>query len=105
MTFVAGFAGQQNTNVVTTPFIDNFSMPLAATEYSYSFPSNTRRFTIKNRTSGLIKMAYISGTSGSKYYSLDPGTSYTETDIGSPVITMYLQSGSAGQVLEIISWS
>lgn len=94
-----------NTNVVTTPHIDNFTLTNAATEYSYTFPANSRRFTIKNRSGGLVKFAYSAGESLTKYFSIEAGTTYDEFDLKVPLLTIYLQSPSAGQVLEIISWS
>lgn len=105
MSIVSGFAGSQNTDVVTIPFIDNLSVPVANVEVSYSLPINTRRFILKNRTGGLLKLSYSAGQSGVKWFSIEPGVSYAETNISKPTITIYLQSPSSNQVLEILSWS
>ena len=94
-----------NTDVVSTPFSDNFSMPLANTEYAYAFPDNTRRFMIQNRNVGIIKLSYTSGESGTNYFSLSGGVVYSERNIETTTITLYLQSPSANQLLEVISWS
>lgn len=105
MSIVSGFAGSQNTDVVTIPFIDNLSVPLANTEVSYTLPTNTRRFILKNRSSGMLKLSYTSGQSGVKWFSIEPGNSYSETNISKPSLTIYLQSPTANQILEILSWS
>jgi hypothetical protein len=94
-----------NTNVVTTAHIANFTMALAATEYPFTFPAKIRRFTIKNRGGSLIQFSYVAGQSGSVYFSIEPGTTYDEMDLKVDSLTIYLQSPSPGQVLEIISWS
>lgn len=102
---VTGIAGNTNTNVVATPTIDNFSMPLAGVEYSYTLPTGTRRFTLKNRTSGLVKLSYAVGESGTKWYSIEPGTSYGEEDLRLGSLTFYFQSPTPNQIVEILSWA
>ena len=104
---ISGSSGAQNTNVVTTPTIVNFTTsPTPNTETSYSFPAKTKRFSLKNRGNGMLKIAYASGQSGITYWSLPPATSYEETEINvNTQLTIYLQSTIASQVLEVISWS
>jgi hypothetical protein len=102
---VTGIAGNTNTNVVATPTITNFSMPLANTEYSHTLPAGTRRFTLKNRTSGLIKLSYSMGQSGVEWYSIEPGTTYGEEDLRLGTLSFYFQSPTASQIVEILSWA
>jgi len=66
---------------------------------------NTKRFTIKNRTNGLIKLSYAVAQSGISYFSMEPGTTYDETEIGAANLTLYFQSPAANQILEILSWT
>lgn len=101
---VTGIAGSQNTNVVKGPTILNKVLPLANTEYSHTFLDGTRRFTLKNRGSGLLKLSYVSGQSGVEWFSIEPGTTYGEEDIRTVSLTLYIQSPSAAQTLEILSW-
>lgn len=95
-----------DTNVVITPTIANITTSATAnTETSFTFPANTKRFTVKNRSGGLIRFSYILGASGTTFFSIEPGTTYDETEIGAASLTIYLQSPSVSQILEIISWS
>ena len=107
MANIAGNSGAQRTNVVTTPTIANFTTSATPnTETSYAFPAKTKRFSLKNRGNGMLKIAYASGQSGTTYWSLPPATSYEETEINvNTQVTIYLQSPIASQVLEVISWS
>jgi hypothetical protein len=102
---VTGFAGATNTDVVSNPAIFNFAMPLANTEYGFTFPVNTRRYTLVNRTNGMIKYSFIPGDSGIIYRTIPPGTASIQTNLSKPSITIYLQSPSSNQILEIESWS
>jgi hypothetical protein len=105
LSVIGSLPGNADTNVVTNPSIANFLLPLANTEYPYTFPAGTKRFTVKNRTASLIKLSYTAGQSGVTWFSIEPGVSYTENEIrASATITMYVQSPSAAQLLEIISW-
>lgn len=105
MPTVANNSGPSNTNVVTTPAIANFTTGAANTEVSYSFPAATKRFTIKNRGNGLLKISYASGQSGTTYWTVEPACSYSETEISvNTSLTIYLQSPVAAQTLEVISW-
>jgi len=106
MTNIVGSAGAQNTNVVSTPSIDNFTTGLANVEQPYSFPAGTKRFSLKNRGAGLLKISYTLGESATKYWTIPPACSYDETEINvNTQIILYMQSPIAAQTLEVISWS
>lgn len=105
MPTIGGSSGAQDTNVVSTPIIENIAIAAANIEQSHSLPNNSKRFTIKNRGTGLIKLAYIAATSGSTYFSIEPGTTYDESEIRKETLTFYFQSPTPGDILEIISWS
>lgn len=105
MPTIAGSAGAQDTNVVSSPTIENISVIAANTEQSHSLPANTKRFTLKNRGNGLLKLSYQSGQSGTTWYSVEPGTTYGESEIRKDTLTFYFQSSNAADVLEIISWA
>lgn len=105
MPTISGSSGAQDTNVVSNPTIENVSIIAADTEQSHTLPANTKRFVLKNRGSGLLKLAYSAGTSGTTWYTIEPGTSYGESEIRKPALTFYFQSSKNTDVLEIISWS
>lgn len=86
------------------PTIQNVEMTDANTEYSYSLPDGTRRFTIKLRDQGqAFQVAFVDGESGTTYMNVPAGKSYSEVDIKSNA-TIYFRSTVAAQVAEILSW-
>lgn len=105
MPTISGSSGAQDTNVVSTPTIENVEIVAADTEQSHTLPANTKRFTLKNRGTGLLKLAYAAGTSDTNYYTVEPGTTYDESEIRKDALTFYFQSSKSTDVLEIISWA
>jgi hypothetical protein len=91
--------------IVGRPTIANTAITLADTEYSYDIPAGTKRFEIKLRAlNALLKLAFISGASGTTYITIPYGGSYVENDVKAGPITLYFQSPSATQVAEIKTW-
>lgn len=91
----------------TTPTIANVSVLLASTEYSYALPTSSQQFTIKLRAGGSpLQLAYTSGNSGTTYFTIPSGCSYTVggLDINN-LVTLYFQCPVAGQVAEIETWA
>ena len=89
-----------------TPTIENQSIALAATEYNYVLPANTKRFKIQNRLGGPIQISFIVTQSATKFWTVFPGQQFDGENIKNPGgLTIYYQSPNAGQMLEIISWS
>lgn len=107
----SGSGGLPPSSVVvtgaTTPTLANVAASLASTEYSYALPSSSQLFTIKLRGgNATLQLAYSVGTSGTTYLTIPKGCSYTVggLDISNTVV-LYFQSPTAGQVVEIESWS
>ena len=90
---------------VFDPLVENVSLPTANTEVSHALPTGTKRFLIKLRDKGILKVAYASGTSGTVYLTIPSGAFYSENRIGVATTTIYMQSPSASQTAEISSWS
>ena len=88
-----------------TPTVANVAVLLANTEYSYTFPTSTKRYMMANRDSGTLKYSFSSGTSGTQYITLYPGDAAVadllDTTAG---FTVYFQSTKASQTVEILSW-
>lgn len=102
-----GYAGSPPATNVT---VKNLSMPTANTEYSYQFPKNTVSWKIRVRDSD-VPLLY-SFTTGKLPTSGD-GTEYgtifayfldSQSGVEWAGKTIYLQTGSASQVAEIISY-
>lgn len=91
---------------VGAPTIANVAMATAATEYDYALPAGTKRFLIKNRMNGVVQLSYSLGTSGTTYETIPRGVFYMEENINPGVaVTLYLQSPSASQIIEVTSWA
>jgi len=89
---------------VGTPTVANVTMASANTEYSYTFPDNTKRYTIQNRKNGLVKFCFTTGETGTKYISLFPGQVHDELNITKDSLTIYFESPLPNQLLELLSW-
>lgn len=83
--------------------VDNLSMPLANTEYSYTFPTGTKTFGFRNRESGVVKLRHISG---GDHFTFDPFITNWVNDIKSSAsVTVIFESPKAAQLIELIFWS
>lgn len=85
--------------------IANVAMAVSGTEYNYTLPANTKKFKIKLRNVGYpLKLAIVSGTSGTTYVNIPQGESHEEEDIRFPNTILYFQTTANSQVAEIISY-
>jgi hypothetical protein len=85
-----------NTTVITDPTPN--------TESNFTL-TTIKRFRLVNRGAAIIKYAYYPGDSGTNYGTINPGGSSEEENIDDQTITIYVQSPSASQRLEVVSWS
>lgn len=88
-----------------TPTIYNITMTLADTEYSQALPTNCRKFTCKCRGEYNVKLAFVSGASGTTYLTIPSTQNYWEDHMVLEATTLYFQCATAGQVFEIVAWS
>lgn len=89
----------------TTPTVAELDLTLAATEYSYTVPTNAKQFLLKLRSPAVLQVSYVSGQSGTTYITVPRGCFYAESDLNlSGPVTIYMQSPSAAQVAEITLW-
>ena len=91
---------------IQNPLINTLDLLLANTEYSFALPAFTRLFLVQNRNRGLLKIAFVAGgTSGVDYLTIFPGNfAQWSMNVESP-LTIYVQSPSAAQVVEINHWT
>lgn len=109
MTFTPG-GGLVNTTASTstakgTPFVVNIPILNAATEYSYALPSTCVSFAIKPRLFSKLQIAYVPGSTSSIYLTVPRGNSYAESELQPASRTLYFQSDTPGDTLEIIYWT
>lgn len=91
---------------IQDPEIDTLVLTVAATELSFAFPSFTRHFLIQNRDNGTLKLGFsLASTSGTDYLTIRPGSWYQNSLTVESPMTIYLQSPTAAQTVEIIHWT
>lgn len=107
MSVFTSFAGG-NLNVSIsgsgTPLIARISMPLAATEYSYTFPDGTKQFLIKLVNAQSLQVTYVSGDSSTNYLTVPRTCFYAESDLDLTSKSIYFQCPVASQTVEILAW-
>jgi hypothetical protein len=103
-----GAIGSHNTAQAAglkTPTLVNETIAVASTEQSYAFPSGTKYFVIRNRSSYLIQYTYTALASGTTFRTLYPGELYCLSGTSLSSQSLYFQSPGAGGILEIESWA
>lgn len=94
-----------NSPTVTTPIVTNITVGTPNIQFSHAFNASTKRFMIRSRNNGKINYSYITGTTGSNYITIRPGSVYFEEDItNSGALTIFFQVNKTG-VVEILEWS
>lgn len=104
----AGSSGSTSTVILSgasVPQVANVSIGLANTEYSYALPTNTKKFLLKLRAGAVLQLSYAGGTSGTTFFTVPVFNSYQEENLSVTGVTLYFQSPSPSQILEIISWT
>lgn len=96
-------------NVVVNPAVNfniaNVTATLANTEYSYSFPTGTKKFKIKARGNAKLQIAKTSGQTNTTFVTVSPGAIFEEQDINITTFTIYFASSKSGEIVEIWSWN
>ncbi len=92
------------------PVIYNVTLTTNNTEVSRTLPSGVRKFTIQCRDSSVdVKLAFVSGESGSNFITILGNSAYNEDFIHAPAdftLTLFMQSTStAAPIVEIVAWS
>ena len=85
--------------------IYNLTLTNANTEYSQALTFSASYFEVKCRTLSDMKLSLVSGQSGTTYITIPAGASFSSNGQMFGTKTLYLQSGSAGVVAEIIEWA
>lgn len=104
----SGASGSTATVILSgasVPVVSNVSIVSANTEYSFLLPTNTKRFLLKVRGQASLKLSYASGQSGTTYVSLPSSGVYGEDSLSATAVTLYFQSPSPTQIVEIVSWT
>ena len=89
-----------------TPTVYVVTLTSADTEYSFTLPANTKKFTIQTRESADVRIATETGkvaTSTDPYFTLKAGNIWWEDGLNTSA-TLYFASSTAGVHVEIIVW-
>lgn len=84
-----------------TPGIVNVNLTIPLTRYSYAFPTNTKRFTIKLKDNGKMEIG-LAPTGPA--LTVGPGGYYSEDGL-STNFTVFISSSKANDVAEIVHWT
>lgn len=77
----------------------------AGTEYSYTFPTGTRRFKIQSENCGDLKVGTAAGNIAlDDYWPVAAGSEYNEEFLNLSGLTFYLTSSVDNDIIRIISW-
>lgn len=87
-----------------SPLVYNLNLTTSGTEYSQLLPEYTYKLMIRCRTANNMKLAFISGQSGTTYFSILSGEVYWDDAISTGA-TVYLQSDTSSVVAEILAWT
>ena len=93
------------TPAAVSPTIFNKSVPTKNVEVSQVLTANVQKFTVQNRDNGLIKLAFVTAESGTKFISIFPGAVYSEDGINTASLTLFMQSPKDSQTVEIVEWA
>ena len=86
--------------------IENINVAVADSEFSYTFPAQTKKFAIKVRDGKAdLRLSYGVGETTTKYVKIRRGNSHSVDAIDpEDPFTIYLQSSKTGVIVEIESW-
>jgi hypothetical protein len=101
---IGSSGGSGGLQPATTPTITNLSVPTANTEVSHALVANVKQILVSNRDNGLLKAAFTVTESGTKYFTIWPGQTRCFDSLNYSG-TLYMQSTSASQTVEIVEWS
>lgn len=92
-------------NKLSIPTILNVPIIAPNTEQHLIFSISTKKITLKVRGDARLQISFVAGMSGTVYFTIPPGNSYTfdNLKLSSP-LNLYFQASKA-QVLEVLSWS
>lgn len=93
------------TPAVQSPTITNLSAPTADTEVSLAIPDGTRKMTVRVRGTANAQFAFVATESGTKYITIPRGSNYSEDGLNTSSLTLYIQTDSASQIIEVLTWS
>ncbi len=93
--------GTPTNNKTQTTF--NVTIAAADVEQSLVLPAQICGYLIKTRGNGSLKLTHVSGQSGTNFLEIPSKSSYTD-DHNFANLTLYFQSPTVGEVVEVVVW-
>lgn len=87
---------------VTDAEVFNLDITTINTEFSHTFTPKTKAFSLRARSQALLKIAFNATESGTKFFTVQRGTSFFKDDLDFNA-TIYIQSPQL-TLVEIIEW-
>ena len=94
---------------IITPTPYNLTLTSANTEYSQALPAGCKYFSVQNRSDNDLRLAFVTGKVAAPtapYVTIKDGSAYNSPEklcVGA--LTLYLASGTAGDIAEIVAYS
>lgn len=94
----ATLEGAQNSRIT------NLSAPTAGTEVSLALSADLKEITIRARVLSTVQFAFVSGESGTKYVTIPPGASFSQSNLGLSSATLYIQTNVNSNTIEVLEF-
>ena len=97
-------SGSVSLNGATSFQVVNITAISADTEYSYTLPTDTKKFKLRARGMSRLQIADTSGNTNLVFFTIFPGETY-EDDILTTAATIYFEASKAGEIIEFLIWT
>jgi len=104
MGFLSSSTLPESTATARTKTIYNVALGPVDTEQSLVLPSNIVGYQIKTRGFASLKLSHTSGQSGTLYETISGGAVLTD-EHSYTGLTIYFQSPTTSDVVEIVTWT
>lgn len=86
-----------------TKRIFNETIADADQEQSLALPANIIGYMIRTRGNGNLKLSHVSGESGTNFLTIPSRATHTD-DHSYSNLTIYFQSPTVGEIVEVVAW-
>jgi len=87
-----------------TPTITNKALPTAGAEVTHALQAGVKKIEFQARGDSTIKFSFVSGQSGTNYFTLHKGSGYAIDGLKLSGTTLYVQANKNNEILEILEW-
>lgn len=84
--------------------ITNLDAPSANNEVSLLLSTGLKEITIRSRLKATMKLAFVSGESGTKYITVPKNANYSQGRLSLSSTTLYVQTNISSNTIEVIEY-